>query len=140
MAKRIRKTPEEMGGVKPDGFDEKLQHSIELLQKSEKLALTMYEKGYYLAFSGGKDSQALYHVAQMAGVKFEAHYALTTLDPPELVYFIRDNYPDVIIDRPKLNFHQLCIKKKLLPTLFIRFCCAELKETKRSRYCYSDGC
>lgn len=118
------------GGVKPEGFDEKLWHSIELLQKSEKLALTMYEKGYYLAFSGGKDSQALYHVAQMAGVKFESHYALTTLDPPELVYFIRDNYPDVIIDRPLLNFHQLCAKKKALPTRLLRFCCAELKETK----------
>lgn len=114
----------------PPGFNTRLNHSIELLQKTEALALRYFDKGFYLAFSGGKDSQALYHVAKLAGVKFEAHYSLTTLDPPELVYFIRDNYPDVIIDRPPLNFAQLCVKKKALPTRFMRFCCAILKETK----------
>lgn len=117
------------GGKKPAGFDERLQHSLELLRKSEKLAKSLYAKGYYLAFSGGKDSQALYHAAVMAGVKFEPHYNLTTLDPPELVRFIRNKYPDVIIDRPELTFLQLCIKKKALPTQKMRFCCAELKET-----------
>ncbi len=111
-------------------FDERLQHSIDLLRRSESLALRYYENGFYLAFSGGKDSQSLYHVAQLAGVKFEAHYALTTLDPPELVRFIRSNYPDVIIDRPDMTFAQLCIKKKALPTMRMRFCCAVLKETK----------
>ena len=45
-----------------------MQHSIELLQKAEKLAL-QYDAtdGFYLAFSGGKDSQALYHVAVLGG-------------------------------------------------------------------------
>ena len=57
--------------TKPANFDAKLQHSIELLQKSEALALRYYDKGFYLAFSGGKDSQALYHVTELAGVKFE---------------------------------------------------------------------
>lgn len=98
---------------KPINFDKKLQHSIELLQKSEKLALRYSDKGFYLAFSGGKDSQSLYHVAVLAGVKFDAHYSLTTLDPPELVMFIRNKYPNVAIDRPKLTFAQLCIKKRL---------------------------
>lgn len=116
--------------IKPPIFDQKLEHSIELLRKSERLALRYRPTGFYLAFSGGKDSQALYHVAKLAGVKFEAHYALTTLDPPELVYFIREKYPDVIVDRPDLTFAQLCIKKKALPTKRMRFCCAVLKETK----------
>ena len=31
----------------------KIEHSIELLRKAEKLALLMNEEGYYLAFSGG---------------------------------------------------------------------------------------
>lgn len=115
---------------KPPLFDDKLQHSIELLKKSEALALRYYDKGFYLAFSGGKDSQALYHVAMMAGVKFEAHYSLTTLDPPELVHFVKDNYPDVIIDRPEMTFAQLCLKKKALPTQKMRFCCEVLKETR----------
>lgn len=117
---------------KPYGFDSRLQHSIDLLRKSEKLALRYSAEGFYLAFSGGKDSQALYHVAELAGVKFEAHYALTTLDPPEVVRFIRSHYPDVINDRPELTFSQVCIKKKALPTRLMRFCCAVLKETKGS--------
>lgn len=115
---------------KPANFDAKLQHSIELLHKTEALALRYYDKGFYLAFSGGKDSQALYYVAKLAGVKYESHYSLTTLDPPELVRFIRREYPDVIIDRPEMTFAQLCLKKKALPTMLMRFCCAVLKETK----------
>ena len=83
---------------KPLNFDKKLQHSIELLQKSEKLALRYSDKGFYLAFSGGKDSQSLYHVAVLAGVKFDAHFSLTTLDPPELVIYNRNKNPDVAID------------------------------------------
>lgn len=111
-------------------FDKKLQHSVELLKKSEQLALRYSQDGFFLAFSGGKDSQTLYHVALLAGVKFKAHYSLTTLDPPEVVRFIKTEYPDVVIDRPKLTFSQLCIKKKILPTRVARFCCAELKETQ----------
>lgn len=57
-------------------------------------------EGYFLAFSGGKDSQCIYHLAKMAGVKFEAHYHVTSVDPPELIYFIREHYPDVIFDIP----------------------------------------
>lgn len=63
-------------------------------------------------------------------MKFEAHYSLTTLDPPEVVHFIKEQYPDVVIDRPKLTFLQLCIKKKMLPTRQIRFCCEVLKESQ----------
>lgn len=110
-------------------LQDRIEYSINLLRKAENIALRMSpEKGYFLAFSGGKDSQCLYHVAKMAGVKFEAHYSLTTLDPPELVRFIREKYPDVIIDRPKRTFLQLCEDKGMLPTRRARFCCAELKE------------
>lgn len=116
--------------TKPINFDDRLQHSIELLQKAQAMAFSYSPKGFYLAFSGGKDSQALYHVAKMADVAFEAHYALTTLDPPELVRFIRSHYPDVICDRPQMTFAQVCLKKKALPTQKMRFCCAVLKETR----------
>lgn len=109
---------------------DKIDYSINLLRKAESMALEYSDKGFFLAFSGGKDSQALYHVAQLAGVKFEPHYSLTTLDPPELVRFIKSQYPDVIIDRPELTFLQLCLKKKMLPTRKIRFCCSVLKETQ----------
>lgn len=114
-----------------ESLKRKLDYSIGLLRKAEKMALRLDpENGFWLAFSGGKDSQALYHLAKMADVKFEAHYSVTTLDPPEVVYFIKTNYPDVICDRPELNFWQLCLKKRALPTMRMRFCCAVLKETK----------
>ena len=109
----------------------KIEDSLSLIRKTENLALHMQpERGFWLAFSGGKDSQCIYHLAKMAGVRFEAHYSLTTLDPPELVRFIRSQYPDVIIDRPAKSFVELCLGKKILPTRRIRFCCSELKESQ----------
>lgn len=111
-------------------LDEKLIESITLIKRAEALSLQYSENGFFLAFSGGKDSQALYHVAKMAGVKFVPHYSVTTLDPPELVRFIKQKYPDVIFDFSQYTFSQLCLKKKALPTKIVRFCCSELKETK----------
>ncbi len=92
-------------------------------------------EGYFLAFSGGKDSQCIYHLAKMAGVKFEAHYHVTSVDPPELIYFIRENYPDVIFDVPhdengkRISMWSLIPQKRMPPTRIARFCCEKLKET-----------
>lgn len=108
----------------------KIDKAIQLLKKAERLALKYNPTdGYYLAFSGGKDSQCIYHLAKLAGVKFKAHYAVTTIDPPELMRFIKRRYPDVIWERPKLTFFQLIRKKMMLPHRQVRFCCSELKET-----------
>jgi len=85
------------------------------------------EEGYYLAFSGGKDSQCIYHLAVEAGVKFDAHYNITGIDHPELVYFIRQNYSDVIRDMYKTSMWRL-IERNGPPTRLKRFCCKELKE------------
>ena len=85
-------------------------------------------EGYFLAFSGGKDSCVILHLAKLSGVKYEAHYHVTTLDPPEVMRFIKEQYPEVIWDRPKLSFFQLIVKERMLPTRKIRFCCRALKE------------
>lgn len=102
-------------------------------------------EGYYLCFSGGKDSQCVYHLAKMAGVKFDAHYAITSCDPPELVQFIKTNYPDVSCEcqhyddgkpehyypdgRPKpITMWSLIADHTLPPTRKVRYCCASLKE------------
>lgn len=106
------------------GVRDKVKIAIDRLQAFEPL------EGYYLAFSGGKDSQCIYHLAVEAGVKFDAHYNKTTVDPPELVRFIQDNYPDVSIDRPKETMWQLIPRKLMPPTRLVRYCCAELKEDK----------
>lgn len=111
-------------------FQEKLEHSIDLLQKAEKLAL-MYDKqdGFYLAFSGGKDSQALYHVAKMAGVKFKGHMSLTSVDPPQVIRFVKRQYPDVELIKPKMSMFDKAIERGVLPTMNVRWCCADFKES-----------
>ena len=108
----------------------KMLHSVELLQKAEKIALNYdAEQGYYLAFSGGKDSQALYHMTQLAGVKFRGHMNLTSVDPPEVIRFVKKNYPEVELIKPGKSIFQHAIEKQILPTMRVRWCCAEYKET-----------
>jgi len=84
-------------------------------------------EGYYLAFSGGKDSVVLYELAVRAGVKFDAHYSVTGIDPPELVSFIHRQYPDVHWEKPKMTWWK-GLGKKGLPTRVARWCCEVLKE------------
>lgn len=108
----------------------KMLHSVELLQKAEKLALSYdAEQGYYLAFSGGKDSQVLYHMAQLAGVKFKGHMNLTSVDPPEVIRFVKRNYPEVELIKPKKSIFQIAIERRMLPTMRVRWCCEEYKES-----------
>ena len=93
-------------------------------------------EGYYVAFSGGKDSQCIYHLCKMAGVRFDAHYNVTSVDPPELVQFIKRKYPDVAIDVPhdkngkRVSMWSLIPENLMPPTRIARYCCQELKETQ----------
>ena len=93
-------------------------------------------EGYYLCFSGGKDSCVIKALADMAGVKYDAHYFVSSVDPPELVRFIKDNHPDVEFDYPRdrdgnrITMWNLIPRKKMPPTRVVRYCCAELKETR----------
>lgn len=85
-------------------------------------------EGYWLADSGGKDSTVLVAVAKAAGVKFEAHYNVTTIDPPELVRFLHYYRPETVFDKPKKSFYAYIRANWGLPMRQGRWCCAELKE------------
>ena len=85
-------------------------------------------EGYYLAFSGGKDSMVIYELAKRAGVDFDAHFNMTTVDPPEVLHFIRDYYPDVTFERPEKSMWRLVVDHHCPPTRLARYCCEELKE------------
>jgi len=98
-----------------------VKHSIELLQKYEP------PEGYYLAFSGGKDSVCIYHLCEDAGVKFEAHFT-RAMEPPEVIYFIRQWYPEVIRHLPKKSMWQLIQDNGIPPMRTIRYCCRLIKE------------
>lgn len=99
--------------------------------------LKLYEppEGYYLAFSGGKDSVVIKALADMAGVKYDAHYRVTSVDPPELVQFIKKVHPDVHMERPldkngnQITMWNLIPKNRMPPTQVMRYCCKDLKES-----------
>lgn len=84
---------------------------------------------YYGAFSGGKDSVVIKEIARLAEVPVEWHYNVTTLDPPELVRFIKREHHDVEFVRPAKTFVELC-RSKGLPTRRMRWCCYYLKESR----------
>jgi len=103
--------------------------AIERIQEHEP------PEGYYLCFSGGKDSVCIYDLAIRSGAKFDAHYSVSPIDPPEVRQFIKDNYPDVIWDYHARGFWQK-VTKKGLPTRLIRWCCEYIKEGGgRGRVC-----
>ena len=104
------------------GVRDKVQMAIDMLREFEP------EEGYYLAYSGGKDSTVLLDLARRSGVKFDAHYNLTTVDPPELVRFIRTQ-PDVITESPEKTMWELIVEKRMPPTRNARYCCEVLKES-----------
>lgn len=102
------------------GLD-KVGFAIKLLQDNEP------PEGYYLGFSGGKDSVVLYDLAVRADVKFDAHYCVSPIDPPQIYQFIKEHYSDVIWDKHARNWWQVVVKEGL-PLRQARWCCRIIKE------------
>lgn len=113
---------------------EKIDHSIALIRKTEKLALALQpSEGFLVGFSGGKDSQVVLDLAKTAGVRFRAVYNVTTNDPAENVRFIKHHYPDVEFSIPEKSYLQM-IEHYGVPTMKIRWCCAIFKESSSVGY------
>lgn len=93
----------------------------------DMLRLYEPEEGYYVAYSGGKDSTVILDLVRRSGVKYDAHYNITTVDPPELVQFIR-RQSDVAMEPPEKSMRTLIIETGMPPTKLARYCCAALKE------------
>lgn len=118
-------------------LEEKVKKSIKRLKAFEP------EEGYYLAFSGGKDSVVCKALLEMAGCKYDATYRVTSVDPPDLVRFIKNQHPDVIREIPRysdtikdeklrnkpITMWNLIPKEKYPPTRISRYCCRNLKES-----------
>ena len=85
------------------------------------------EEGFFVGFSGGKDSIVALELCRMAGVKHQAYYSCTRIDPPEMYRFIRHHYPDVTWLFPKMTFWE-GIRKKSPPLRMMRWCCDVLKK------------
>lgn len=107
--------------VEQDMFGrDKVQLAIDRMREFEP------PEGYYLAYSGGKDSDVILELAKMSGVKFDAHHSLTTIDPPELVYHVR-THKEVKIEHPAKPFLAMLVEAGF-PQRHRRWCCQKYKE------------
>lgn len=90
-------------------------------------------ENYYVCYSGGKDSDCIRILCELAGVNYDLVHNHTTADAPETIYYVR-SIPCVQIEHayykngtPKTMWN-LIVKKKYPPTRIARYCCAHLKE------------
>lgn len=110
------------------GTRDKVAEAIQRLKSFEP------EDGYYVAFGGGKDSIVVLDLVKRSGVKYDAHYTITSVDPPELIRYIRKYHPDVSMDYPRdadgkvVTMWNLIPKHTIPPTRQARYCCASIKE------------
>jgi len=109
-------------GTIEDELDYMVKKAIEIYREFEP------EEGYYLADSGGKDSTVIRELAIMAGVRYDSHYSITSVDPPELLRFIKKYHPETKMERNPSTMWSLITQKRMPPTRMVRYCCQELKE------------
>lgn len=95
---------------------------------------TQPHNGYTGAFSGGKDSIVIKRLAKLACVDVRWLYNVTTIDPPELVTFIRTEHPDVTFRYSDKPFFSRMVEKGF-PTRKARWCCQEYKESRIDGTC-----
>lgn len=101
---------------------EKEQRAIKYLKTFEPES-----EPYYLCYSGGKDSDCIRILAELAGVRYDIEHNLTTVDAPETVRYVK-TIPNVHINYPAKSMWQLIVQKHIPPTRLVRYCCEVLKE------------
>jgi phosphoadenosine phosphosulfate reductase len=118
------------------GDEDKVWKAIERIIDAYNFSQSLGLGKLWVCFSGGKDSVCLYGVVKKAAEKVgiplldfaELHYNVTGVDPPELVQFIKEEFPFVHRDLHKESMWQLIVRNGMPPSRWSRYCCAELKE------------
>jgi phosphoadenosine phosphosulfate reductase len=110
-----------------EGKKDKAKIAIGRIRAFDPITHGYAHEPYCVAYSGGKDSDALRILFELAGVTFDLVHNHTTVDAPETVKYIR-SIPKIQISRPGLTMWELIVKERMPPTRIIRYCCRELKE------------
>jgi 3'-phosphoadenosine 5'-phosphosulfate sulfotransferase (PAPS reductase)/FAD synthetase len=120
---------------------DRIEQAMDRLRVASQMSLALYKTPLVIAYSGGKDSDALLWLAQKAGIPFEARHSLTTADAPETVYHVRDTFRrleehgipcrverHIQPDGQPMTMWKLIAKKGVPPMRHMRYCCSALKE------------
>lgn len=104
------------------------------------MSLQVYKLPLVITTSGGKDSAVCLALAERAGIPFEVIHNHTTVDAPETVYFVREDFRRLeergikcVINHPvykqkRVTMWSLIPQKLIPPTRVARYCCSVLKE------------
>lgn len=122
-------------------MSDKVDIAVRRLQEAAEMSQVLYEKPLVITYSGGKDSDTVLKLAQIAKIPFEVLHSHTTVDAPETVYHVRETFRKLELTGIKcdIDYHvrpdgtrttmwNLIPKKMMPPTRIVRYCCAELKE------------
>ena len=122
-------------------MSDKVDIAVRRLQEAAEMSQMLYEKPLVITYSGGKDSDTVLKLAQIAKIPFEVLHSHTTVDAPETVYHVRETFRELELagikcdidyhvrpDGTRTTMWNLIPKKLMPPTRVARYCCAELKE------------
>ena len=109
------------------GRTDKVKTAIERIRTFDPLQNGVSDNPYYVAYSGGKDSDALRVLFELSGVKYDLVHNHTTIDAPETVRYIR-SIPGIQVSYPEMSMWKLIITCHFPPTRYMRYCCSILKE------------
>ena len=122
-------------------MSDKVDIAVRRLQEAAEMSQMLYEKPLVITYSGGKDSDTVLKLAQIAKIPFEVLHSHTTVDAPETVYHVRETFRELELagikcdidyhvrtDGTRATMWNLIPKKMMPPTRIVRYCCAELKE------------
>lgn len=110
-----------------EGRINRVDIAIKRIKSFDPLALGIMDQPYYVAYSGGKDSDAIRILCELAGVEHELWHNHTTVDAPETVRYVR-SIPGIRISYPEQSMWRLIEKMGSPPTRRQRYCCRALKE------------
>lgn len=122
-------------------MSDKVDIAVKRLREAAEMSQALYDKPLLVTYSGGKDSDTVLRLAQIAKIPFEVQHSHTTADAPETVYHVRDKFRELELAGVKceIDYHtqpdgtrttmwNLIPRKLIPPTRLVRYCCDELKE------------
>jgi len=122
-------------------MSDKVDIAVRRLQEAAEMSQLLYEKPLVITYSGGKDSDTVLKLAQIAKIPFEVLHSHTTADAPETVYHVRNKFRELELagikcdidyhvqpDGKRVTMWNLIPRKLMPPTRLMRYCCSVLKE------------